>query len=437
MYQFSSSKDAHPEELNLFNTPATETAYEKIQWVDYAPVSQLKEGAPVEFVIPPSGSQYINLKQTYLQVKIKVVKGDGTELKIEDQVAPVNLIMHSLWNQIDCMVQQKLISPSTNNYHYRAMIETLLSYDSNAKGTQLQAEGYYKDTAVAIDASDPSKGGNKGLNMRLDLVSKSKEAEFMGPLHLDLFQQDRLLLNGVEVRLKLWPAHSHFALMTHVKDASYKLILTEASLKVCKISLNPSLSLAQAELLSKSPAQYPFERTDVKTFNIPSGSFTFRTEDLYQGAVPSRLILGLVKSEAYNGSFVLNPYNFIHADCNCVSVCLDDESVPAHPLRPRFDKFNFIEAYNTLFRALNKDGQDVGNDITLGDYAKGYTLYAFDLLPTTSTISGVLNQFPIIRRGNLRLDLTFNKALPSNVTLLALGKFPSMLTIDHTRNIVL
>ena len=320
MYQVNESKDTHPEELDLFATPPTQGAYEKVQWVDYRPVSQLKEYAPVEFVIPASGSQYLNLNQTYLSVKVKVVAPDGSALNIDDKVGSVNLTLHSLWNQVDVLVQQKLISSSTNNYAYKALMETLLSYDTNTKNSRLQTEGFYKDTAGLMDEANPVDGGNDGLAQRFILTLNSREADFIGPLHADFFQQNRLLLNGVEVQVKLWPARPAFTLMTADENKAYRIVVTEAILKVCQIQLNPSVSLAHAELLALTPAKYPFERTDIKTFNIPSGSYHFRAEDLYQGAVPSQLILGLVKSEAYNGSYQLNPYNFIHANCNFVAV---------------------------------------------------------------------------------------------------------------------
>ena len=312
----------------------------------------------------------------------------------------------------------------------------MLSYDANAKTTQLQASGFYKDVAVYMDSADPVTGGNGGLGQRFNLMFNSKDADFMGPLHADLFQQNRLLLNGVEVQVKLWPARPQFTLMTEATDTQYKVVITEAVLKVCKINLSPSVRLAQAEMLAQSPAKYPFERTDIKTFNLSAGSFSFCAEDLYQGAIPSRLILGLVKSEAYNGSYQQNPYNFVNAGCNSVAVYLDDESVPAQPLKPQYDNMNYISAYYTLFTALNKEGRDVGNGIARDDYDRGYTLYAFEILPTTSTLTGELNQFPLIKRGNLKVDLRFSQGLTENMTLIALGKFPDMIQIDHTRNIV-
>ena len=66
-----------------------------------------------------------------------------------------------------------------------------------------------------------------------------------------------------------------------------------------------------------------------------------------------------------------------------------------------------------------------------------YTLYAFGVLPITSLITGKLDHIPLIRRGNLKVDLTFQKALTQNVTMVVMGKFPDMLQIYSARNVML
>ena len=45
------------------------------------------------------------------------------------------------------------------------------------------------------------------------------------------------------------------------------------------------------------------QRTDVRTYSLPLGSYGEVLEDIFQGEVPSRLIIGFVDSEAYMGDF--------------------------------------------------------------------------------------------------------------------------------------
>lgn len=66
---FEKSKEYFPRELDLFEEPAINATYQKIQYIECRPTSQLNEGGPLEFVIPPTASQYIDLKRSRLHVK--------------------------------------------------------------------------------------------------------------------------------------------------------------------------------------------------------------------------------------------------------------------------------------------------------------------------------------------------------------------------------
>lgn len=429
-YRVNDSIDTHPDELNIFLTPPTEAVYEKVQWIEHRPVSQFKEGNPLEFIIPGSGTQYINLKQSLLHIKVRVLKADGSPPG-NDHAALINLPLHTLWSQVDVSLQQKLISPATNNYCYKALLETVLSYDKGAKESQLQAAGYYKDTANTIEASQPITGGNAGLSARYGLTKDEATADFIGPLHADICQQNRLLLNGVEVQIKLWPANSQFCLMSASDTAEFKVDIVDALIKVCKVTVNPSVTLAHSKILETTPAKYPYERSEIKTYTIPAGNFSFKAENLFQGAIPSRMVIAFVKTAAYTGDYTLNPFNFVHANLNSLAVYLNDESIPAKPLRPDFTTLNYVSCYYSLFTGLDKDGKDLGNGISREDYDNGYTLFVYELQPGAGS-----DHFPLIKRGVLNVEASFAQALNQNLTAIVMAKFPDMIQIDNTRNVL-
>lgn len=54
------------------------------------------------------------------------------QVKIE-WITPVNLLLHSLFSQVEVSVHNKSITSSTTNYPYKAMIQTLLKYGNEAK----------------------------------------------------------------------------------------------------------------------------------------------------------------------------------------------------------------------------------------------------------------------------------------------------------------
>ena len=60
-----------------------------------------------------------------------------------------------------------------------------------------------------------------------------------GRLHLDLFSQNRYLLNGVEIRIRLIRSKDGFCLHENANQAFNKASLKEVSLFVRKIKPNP------------------------------------------------------------------------------------------------------------------------------------------------------------------------------------------------------
>jgi hypothetical protein len=68
--------------------------------------------------------------------------------------------MHSLFSDVSVSLNEKLISPPTSLYSYRAYIETLLSYGPAAKESQLTRVMWYKDTPRH---QDKKTADNKGF----------------------------------------------------------------------------------------------------------------------------------------------------------------------------------------------------------------------------------------------------------------------------------
>ncbi|XP_071039990.1 uncharacterized protein F54H12.2-like [Parasteatoda tepidariorum] len=176
-------------ELELFQMPGTQTVIQSGQWVEFHPLSNVFDGGPVEFHISGSGDEFIDLSQTQLHVQAKILKNDNTNLTADDKIGPVNLFLHSLFSQVDVSLNDRIISNSSNTYPYRSYIETLLNHGYDSKTSQLTAELYYKDS-------------NDGLKKRSDYFKLSATVDMIGCIHSDLFHQNRLLLNMVDIKIK-------------------------------------------------------------------------------------------------------------------------------------------------------------------------------------------------------------------------------------------
>ena len=212
----------------------------KGQWIEYHPLCNITDTGPIEFYVSGTGEEYLDLTKSQLFVKAKISRANGTALDAETKVGPVNLFLHSLFSQVDASLNERLISPSTNTYPYRAMIETLFNYGRDAKSSQLSMAMFYKDTPGKMDVVDPvadDSDANMGLKARYTSIKESNTVDMMGPIHSDVFFQDRLILNGVNIRLKLNRAKNFFCLVTSVPGANFKVVITEAILYVRKVPL--------------------------------------------------------------------------------------------------------------------------------------------------------------------------------------------------------
>ena len=95
-------------ELDLFSVPTTQMSIESGQ-----PLTALDAGGPIEFLIPGSGDDYLDLSSVRLYVRARVVKGNGTDLEDASTAAPVNNWLHSLFCQVDVSMNGTLVTPST------------------------------------------------------------------------------------------------------------------------------------------------------------------------------------------------------------------------------------------------------------------------------------------------------------------------------------
>jgi len=403
-------------------------------WIEYHPLTAVADGSPVEFEIGGSGEDYIDFGNSMLYVQAKITQPDGNDLGAGANTGPVNLFPHSLFSQVDIQLNGTLITSSTNTYPYRAMLETLLSYGEDAKKTQLSSALYYKDAAGQMDTLALAAGDgvmpNEGLVKRSRHTHRSRVVDMMGRLHADIFFQDRYMLNEVSVKIKLVRSKDVFCVMS---QADCKVMITKAALFVRKVKLSPSVFLAHAKALENGKAKCHIRHVVCKTFTVPQGFRDITHEKLFSGQLPTRVIVGLVTSEAFNGHRERNPFNFQHFNVTEISLYLDGQQQEGiKPMELNYPDSHYIRAYNTLFSGTEKICRDEGTAIDRNDYANGYTLYAFDL---TADL-GDEESFNLMRQGSVRLVLKFGEAAAMTITVVVYAEFENVIEIDRNRNII-
>ena len=418
-------------ELDLFSVPPTQTSMESGNWIEYHPLTSVADGTPIEFEISGTGEDYIDFANSMLYVKVKVVQPDGNNLADDAATAPVNLFLHSLFSQVDIALNGTQITSSTNTYPYRAMLETLLSYGEDAKNTQLTSALYYKDQAGKMDSmSFAENDRNGGMYKRSAYTNRSRTVDMMGRIHADIFFQDRYMINEVNIKIKLIRSKDAFCMMS---ANNCKVQIVNAMMLVRKVKLSPSVFLAHAKALENGTVKYPIRRVVCKTFTVPNGFLDVSHEKLFSGQLPTRIVVGLVSNEAFNGHLQRNPFNFQHFNATEISIYLDGQQQHGiKPLQTDYANGQYIRAYNTLFSGTGKIFKDEGIAIVRSDYDRGYALYAFDL---TADL-GEDDHFNLSRQGSVRLVLKFSEALNTTVTVVAYAEFENVIEIDRNRNVI-
>ena len=211
-------------------------------------------------------------------------------------------------------------------------------------------------------------------------TGNSRIVELIAPIHSDLFFQEKLLLNGVDIFLKFMRSKDEFSLMT-AANAQYHVKIMSASVFVKKVSVAPPVRLAHSRALQHTNAKYAIDRVSLKTFSIPAGTRVCNQENLYIGQIPKFIIVGFVDNEAYTGSYTRNPFNFEHYDTEFICLYADGQSYPAKPFQPHFQRGQCAREYYQLIQTTGHYLKDRPLAITRQDFASGYTLFCFNLEP--------------------------------------------------------
>lgn len=420
-------------ELDLFNILPTQTSIEGGSYMEYNPISTLSDGAPIEFVISGSGQDYIDLANTQLYVKVQIRGADNAVIDNTARVGPVNLLLHSLFTEIDIKLNDVLITSTNNTYAYRAYLETILSYGDDAKSTHLTGSLFYKDQAGAMDTANPlDAAANVGLKKRHAFFAEGNTVDIMGRIHADIFYQQKYLLNDVTMRIRLVRNRNNFTLMSSTPNENYKISITDCKIFVRKVKLLPSVFVAQARALEGATAKYPVRRVICKTFTVPTGNLDCSHENIFSGQLPTRLVLGCVDNDAFNGSYEKNPFNFKHFNLTQLKVYMDGQQHYVRPLELNFDARQYITGYMSLFSGTGMHYSDEGNGINRDEYGQGYTLYAFDLTPDLAEA----DHFNLIKEGNIRVDMKFSAPLANTINVIVYAEFENVIEIDRSRNVL-
>ncbi|XP_069072052.1 uncharacterized protein F54H12.2-like [Pleurodeles waltl] len=412
-------------ELDPFSLKPTQTSIENSFFMEVSPLAALTPLAPIEFYVSGSTDMYLDLNNTLLHLVCKITKASGTNIEDDAKVAPIACPIATMFNQVDINLGDRLVTQSDNMYAYRAYIESILNYSREALDIQLLAGLFYKDTEAHLEDT-ALDGSNVGFKKRASFAAGSRQFDLLGRIHSDLFFQDKLLINGIDLKIKLNRNKDAFCLISGDAE-QYKLVILSVSLLVKRVKVSQSVRLAHATALQLLNAKYAIERRALKIFSIPAGTRLTLQQNLFLGQLLKLIIIGFVDNTAFSGLYTSNPFNFKHYDINYAVLVHEGAVIPAKPLTPSFGTSNFVREYLGLVSITGKHLRDSGIIVSRERYGSGYTLFAFNL--TSDMEDG--DHYNLIKNGNLKAEIHFTQALTTNVNMVVFSVFDSIIQVNH------
>ena len=188
--------------MELFKRLVVQSDILKGKFEKVYPITKLEDSGPIEILIENARDYFLDLRQSYLNIKFKVANSDGSNLAVYTKAGLLNYPIALLFQQEDALLNGNVISSSTNTCAYWIMLEVLLGYDHGVKNSCLATGLYSKETVMKMDLVAVD-GANSGLKARTQYIKESKIVEMSGLLHCNLVNSDCLLLNGLPLKIAL------------------------------------------------------------------------------------------------------------------------------------------------------------------------------------------------------------------------------------------
>lgn len=428
-------------EINVFDQAPIQDTFESSYYTEFRPTSSGLDDV-VEFELFET-QDFLDLSLTKLHLKVRIIDPDGNPVKnlfekdannvVQRKgihVAPCCNFLGSLFTQVMVFVNHQCITPPDNNYHIRSYLDQLLNYGTEAKFTHLVGGMYMEDTVGEFDKFD-----NNGSLARMARMGPDGNIELIGYLHADIAKTSKVLPNNMKMRIKLYRNKPAFSLMTSEPPAAgkqYKIEITDATLLVRKLKGVPqAVNRFESKIMSQT-AKYNISRSEVKTYTIPANTITHVIDNFVGSQLPKRIFI-MATEEDREYSYTLNPYKFEHFKLRFAQLS-GDVLTNIRPIRMNVEANEYMEAYLSLFDALNVRNRNIGNSLTPADFIKNSFIIAWDLSSDQQASDGHVS---IAKTGVLRLQLQYAEKLAKNIKLIVFTQMDSLVQIDSNRNPIL
>ena len=402
-----------------------------VEEVETKTTLNLTNTSNLQFTVPASPTLYTDLSSTFLYLRAKLVKADGSAIGAADKVGPINNVLGSLIKSCDHYINDVRVSSSYDCYTYLSFLENFMS--SFEQKQMKEQAGYFEDTLAtqgAMNSTDTSANGpNKGLVQRASWFSGSREVELIDQIYTPAHSSTKYYLPFLSFDYNFTLNSNLFALMFDLAS-DYRFQITKATLLVKRIAVSPSVSIAHSQLLNSNRANYQVRRYGFSQFSIPQGSFTFSKVNLFiSDVMPKQVIFLFVPTANLLGAPNRNPLFFFPQNLATINLRVGEINIP----NSRFTADYAANIYKKLYLQTLEGMGAISNqscpaNFTPAIFKETMGIFMYDLTRDSNPTGEYVNSY--YDKHTIQLEGSFASALSEAVTVLAFGIYLSNLQID-------
>ena len=279
---YSKIHDASPSStssaLDVFAAPVTKTSVVEGADIELGPIGN-PDASDMDFAYQTSGQNYLDARNTMLNVQCKTVKSDGTSVGHgpTQKVMPVTNFLHCLFATVQVSYGNHNLEYA-NNYPFMAYLENLLNSGEGSKRSTDQPHMWIHDDTGVIDTGDIAAVHASDIVGRKALIEDSKTVDLCGPQNFSILLQERYLPPGAPLKIRLTRSSPEFSLVrTETDVTTYKINVLSCKLNVRQVTIHLDVVAAHNALLSTgNPMLFPLNRVQVQTFAVSTGQQSIR-----------------------------------------------------------------------------------------------------------------------------------------------------------------
>ena len=184
-------------------------------------------------------------------------------------------------------------------------------------------------------------GNNAGLNTRATKFARSAVVELIGRPHLDVFQQERLIPPNIDLNMRLIPSPNDFVCKSADpaqggQQENYKFVIQRANLIIRTKKLTSTAQKALMDLFLLQNMVHFLSRVQMKHLSIPANQTSINLDNIFTGALPDIVVVGVVSDADLAGGYQRNPFNYQNFGVNRIELKRNGTPRPTEGYTPNF-----------------------------------------------------------------------------------------------------